>query len=511
MENKKQDKDMKKITIIIILITLASKLFGFFREFVLSYFYGAGKVSDAFIIANTIPTSIIAFIGVAIASVYLPRYSKLETESLNFANSFTDKILTMLISLSIIIILVGYFFTEGLISIFAFGFDEETFKLSKQFTQITFLSVVFLLLTPIFQTLLNKSGKYHYSSLSGFPLNFVVIISIFLSYYINIYFLPIGIVLGSFLQMAFLYFFVRKNNYKFKPNSFVKDENIKIIIVLALPVFFGVAVNQINLIIDRSLASTVAVGGVTAMNYANKINWLIQGAFSTTIATIYFTEASKDLGNTENVQMKLKRAVSDLNMLIAPSMILCLFFSEQIIRFLFMRGNFDTQALELTTGPLLYYSIGFIGFAYREVFSRTYYLLNNTKTPVITAFIGMVINVILNFLLVSHMGLSGLALATSISAILSSLLLLFGLRNKKYDINISVWFVINSLIKYSILFLIPLIMLITFSKLLNINVNDYFLYLCLLATLVYIFILHLRGELSDKFLLSKYLRKKTKK
>lgn len=502
---------MKKITIIIILITLASKLFGFFREFVLSFYYGAGKVSDAFIIANTIPTSIIAFIGVAIASVYLPRYSKLEAKNKKVAENFTDKVLTMLLSISIIIIIIGYFLTEQLINIFAFGFDEETFNLSKKFTQITFLSVFFLLLTPIFQTLLNKSGKYHISSLSGFPLNFIVIASIFLSYYINIYFLPIGIVIGSFLQMVFLYLFVRKTNYKFMPKSFFNDKDIKIILVLALPVFFGVAVNQINLIIDRSLASTVAVGGVTAMNYANKINWLIQGAFSTTIATIYFTEASKDLSNTKNIQIKLKRAINDLNILIAPSMILCIFFSEEIIRFLFMRGNFDIQALKLTTGPLLFYSIGFIGFAYREIFSRTYYLLNNTKTPVVSAFIGMVINVILNFLLVSYMGLSGLALATSISAILSSLLLLYGLRKKKYKINISLGFVFNSFMKYSILFIMPLGILTVCFKLLTINISVYFVQLSFLTSIIYIFILYKRGEVSGKYLFSKILSKKQKK
>jgi putative peptidoglycan lipid II flippase len=105
-------------------------------------------------------------------------------------------------------------------------------------------------------------------------------------------------------------------------------------------------------------------------------------------------------------------------------------FSKEIVTLLFGRGAFTPEAIEMTGGALFYYSIGMIAFGLREILSRAFYALQDTKTPMINATIAVVINIILNIVLSKYLGIGGLALATSIAAIVGTLLLFITLRRK---------------------------------------------------------------------------------
>ena len=110
--------------------------------------------------------------------------------------------------------------------------------------------------------------------------------------------------------------------------------------------------------------------------------------------------------------------------------ILFLIYSRQITEALFGRGAFDETAVNLTTSALFYYSTGLIFIAYREVISRYYYANGDTKTPMYNAAIGVLFNIVLNVVLAKYMGVGGLALATSISALVTSLLLVINTKRK---------------------------------------------------------------------------------
>jgi putative peptidoglycan lipid II flippase len=71
-----------------------------------------------------------------------------------------------------------------------------------------------------------------------------------------------------------------------------------------------------------------------------------------------------------------------------------------------------------------------VGFGLREVLSRVFYSLQDTRTPMINAAIGMLLNIILNIVLSRFLGIGGLALATSIAAIFTTALLFVSLRKK---------------------------------------------------------------------------------
>lgn len=424
---------MKKITLILMILTILTKIIGFFRDVTLSYFYGASNISDAYLISLTIPGTIFAFIGTGIATSFLPMYSKIESESdIETADKFTSNLVNILVVVSSITILLAIIFVEPLVKIFASGFSGDTLIIAKQFTRITLFGIYFSMLVYLMSAFLRIKENFYQSTIMYIPYSIVIILSIGLSSKYGLYLLPIGSLIALLSQFLYLLYYIPKTGYKYKLLIDLRDKNIKGLMYLAIPVILGVSVNQINVLVDRTLASQIAIGGIASLTYANRLNLFIQGVFVTSIATVVYPILTKYA--VENKTKEFKKMISDtiigLSILVIPASIGFMSLSKEIVVLLFGRGAFDVNAVTLTSQALLFYSIGMIGYALREILSRVYYSLQDTKTPMINASIGMIINIILNILLSRILGISGLALATSISALFTSSLLIFNLRTK---------------------------------------------------------------------------------
>lgn len=424
---------MKKITIIIMIITILSKIFGFTRDIALSYFYGASNVSDAYIIATTIPTVIFSFIGSGIATGYIPMYSRIEDSKGNGdADIYTSNLINILIIISTIIFIFAFLFTEQLVRMFASGFVGDTLLLAIKFTKISILGIYFTGIVSILNGFLQIKGNYIVPSLVGIPMNLLTILFIILSSKGNIMLLAIGTVISIFSQLLLVYPFARRKGYKHKFIFDLKDENMKQMAIIAIPVIIGVSINQINTLIDRTLASNIAIGGISALNYANKLNLFIHGIFVMSLTSVMYPKISKMVAQNDidGLRKSISEVITSINFLVIPATVGAIIFAQPIVKLLFGRGSFDAEAIQLTSNALLFYSLGMIGLALREVLSRAFYSLQDTKTPMVNASISLLINIILNVILSKYMGIGGLALATSVSAIICTSLLFNGLTKK---------------------------------------------------------------------------------
>lgn len=424
---------MRKTALLIMLITIISKIFGFARELTLAYFYGASNISDAYLVSITIPSVIFGFIAAGLVAGYIPMYSKITQEDGELlANKFTSNLVNILILLCSIMIVLGLLFTEQIVKVFAVGFTGETLGLAVNFTKISLLAIYFTGLITIFSGFLQIKGNYIIPALIGFPLNICIILSIVISPFTNTLVLAIGFVVASLSQLLLLIPFVQKLNYKHKFYINIKDKYIKNMAYVTLPIIIGLSVNQINVVIDRTLASQIAVGGISALNYAFKLNGFVQGLFVTSITVVLYPIIARmavknDLSGLKN---SLAEAITGVNLLVIPATVGFMMFATPIVSLLFSRGAFDVNALEMTSYALFFYSIGMIGYGLRDVLTRAFYSLHDTKTPVINATIGVILNITLNVILSKYMGIGGLALATSIAAIFTTGLLFISLRKK---------------------------------------------------------------------------------
>lgn len=424
---------MKKTALIIMLITIISKIFGFARELTLAYFYGASSVSDAYLVSITIPNSIFALIAAGLVAGYIPMYSRImQDDGEVVANRFTSNLINILIAFSTIMIILGLLFTEQIVKVFAVGFTGETLALAVSFTKITLLAIYFIGIITIYSGFLQIKGNYYIPALIGFPLNLIIILSIVISPYTNVLVLAIGFIIAILAQLLLLIPFMRKYNYRPKLVFDIKDKHIKRLAYIAIPIIIGVSVNQINVIVDRTLASQIVVGGISALNYAQKLNGFVQGLFVLSITVVLYPIISRMAVKKDMVGFKgaLAESITGINLLVIPATVGFMLFATPIVSILFSRGAFGADALVLTSYALFFYSIGMIGIGLREVLTRAFYSLQDTKTPVINATIGVVLNIVLNIILSRYMGIGGLALATSIAAIFTSGLLFISLRKK---------------------------------------------------------------------------------
>ncbi len=424
---------MRRIILMLVFLSVISICLGFFREIVLAYFYGASAVSDAYLISITIPTVIFAFVGTALATSYIPLYTSIEKEKgEKEALRFSNNLVNFLLVFCCLVAGAGFLFAQLIVKVFASGFTGETLRLAVFFTRVSIVAVFFMGLTYIFRSYLQIKNDFISPALIGFPYNVIVIASIVLSVRVDLVFLPVGLVLAIASQFLFILPFALKKGYRYKFIMDKSDPQLRKVIYLALPVILGTSVTQINTLVDRTLASGIAVGGISALNYASRLNGFIQDIFVVSLSTVMYPMIARmaTAGNIEGIKKSLSEAVNSIGLIVVPITVGTMLFTAPIVQLLFGRGAFDIRAAGLTSSALFFYAIGILGTAMLEILSKTFYAMQDTKTPMTNAVIAVVVNIVLNIILSRFLGIGGLALATSISALLGALLLFMSLRRK---------------------------------------------------------------------------------
>ena len=424
---------LAKTTLLLMIVTLLSKILGFGRELVLGAIYGASIYSDVYITAYNIPNIIFSIVGTALATTFIPLYYENnniggDKKSLNFTNNIFNIVLVIGIILSLIVFL----FAEQVVKLFAVGFTGETLELAIKFTKITIFGGIFIGLSNIMSSILQIKENFVIPGVIAIPFNIIIIISMILGYTVDIILLPIGTMIAIASQFLFQFPFAYNKGYRYKFIFNLKDEYIKKMMCLVAPILIGVAVNQVNAMIDRTLASTLVEGSISALNYANRLNGFVLGMFIMSIGTVIYPKLSKlsNDKNKESFDNTVSKSINAVILLVVPISVGAIVLSTPIVKLLFQRGAFDEKATTMTAIALVFYSIGMLGFGLRDILNKVFYSIQDTRTPMINGALAMGMNIVFNIVLVKFLGHAGLALATSISALICILLLFNSLKKK---------------------------------------------------------------------------------
>lgn len=419
-------------TVIMIITTFFSKVLGFARELTLSYVYGASTVSDAYLVAFSIPTTLISGIGTAILTAYIAIYTKIQKEKPQELQEFGNKVMTMTFLLAALILAVFWVLARPIVKIFAVGFPEDTLAMTIALSRVMMCSVLFINTYFILQGYLQIHGKFMVVGLVSVPLNIFVILFIILSSGRSHMLLSVGVVLGYFFSFLMLYIAAKQCGYSFQPQLDLRDREIRALMLMVFPIFLGKTINQINTMIDRTIASSLTTGTVSALAYGNRITGFVTSVFVVALTTALFPSLSRL--SAEKSIGKIKRSFRDsvgiMSLLVLPISAGMMVFSQEIVKLMFERGAFTTYDTVRTSQVLFYYSIGLFFFSVKEVTINVFYALRNTRTPTINSMIAILINIVLNLLLIKKMEHSGLALATSVSGAVTMLMLLISLRRQ---------------------------------------------------------------------------------
>jgi len=427
-------KKAAKSAIIIIVFTLGSKLLGFFREMLIAAKFGSGMETDTYFVAMSATALIINLMSNAINTTYIPVLSAIEAkEGREGRIKHTSNMINIVFLFSIILVLLGWFASPLLVKLLAKGFYGEQLSLAIKLTRIGLPNIIFSGIIGVLTGFLHSEQRHFSSAAIGFSSNFVFILFlVFLSTIFGIKGLMVASVIAVLSQLLTCLPEAKKSGYRHEFIFDIKDKYIKKVFYLSLPVFIGVAVDDLNAIVDRTLASSLAHGSISALNYAYILNQLIIGVFINAIITVIFPILSEkaNYDNISGIKKTMGYVVNLILLITIPATVGLIVLANPIVETVFQRGEFDYTATIMTTQALIFYSVGLVAMALRLLITRVYYSLQDTKTPMINGIIYVGSNIIFNLTLIQFMAHAGLALATSIAAIIDVSLMFYDLRKK---------------------------------------------------------------------------------
>lgn len=429
MTKKGMKKGIAVTTIILMFSNFLVKFFGLTREILLAGYYGTSLYTDAYVIANSMPTVLFSAIGTSIATTFVPMYSRIvETENEQRANTFTIHLIEILLIICSVFTICGEIFIRQFVFLFASGFTGELFSLTIHFARILLPSIFGLALMNVLGAYLQQHGSFVPIALVPVFGNGVIIIALILSQRLNdVFILVWGTLLGIIVQVFFyIPWVIRTGIFRTLKLRMTADRYLGELLKLVVPVFLGEAVNEVNAIIDKSLVSGLGMGGVSALNYANKIISLVTGVFIVSISSILFPKISRQAAEGKKSELKItvSQVLIGIFLLMLPIMTDVIVFRWEIVRILFQRGSFDEESVRLTSGALGFYAVGLVAVGMRDVLVKLFYSLQNTKIPMLNGAICAIANIFLDIILIHLFGIFGAALATTLVAVIGCLNLL---------------------------------------------------------------------------------------
>lgn len=418
---------MGKTTFYIFIALIISKIFGFAREILLSFYFGASSVTDSFLMATSITATFFTMFFSALATMYIPSFTKITTDKdLKAGQEFTNNLYSISLFVSLIVSLLVFAFSDIVIELFAPGFDSEVKYMTINFLRITVLSLLF---TPYILISLNylKISK-HYIKANVIPIlnNLLVIVFILISTQTNYYILGIGYVLGYITQASVLKYILRSNNFT-QVKTFKVNEDIKSLFKMAVPVMFSSSLNLINSLVDKMIASGLPIGSLSSISYATIITGTLFGILTEFSGTFFFPLVSKLIYNKEydKSAIVLKEIITFFMLVIIPATFGLMFFSNEIVQFVFGRGEFGESAIILTSTALFFASIGILFSSIINICSNVLYALYKTKMTLLVSFVVVLVNIIFSLTLTPIYGISGLVFSTSLSVFIGSVLSMY--------------------------------------------------------------------------------------
>ena len=427
-------KVVLKATVLIMVLTLLSRILGFVREMVLASVFGASKVIDAYLAAQIVPNFFASFIGGGLMVVVIPIINEYLTQKdQKSANYVTNSILTVAYIALGAITIIGIFTAPYLINFVGSGFQGETFKLAQLFSTWLFPLAVFMSLTQILSGVLNAYQHFLAPAL-GPVLNNVILISIILLFgkTKGVLALVGGTLAGWIAYQLIMLPALKKTGYKYQPVFDLRHPVVIRAWQMFLPVIIGTTFSQLNLLVDRMLASSLTEGSISALNYASKLYQLPLGIISLAVSSAIFPSLSALSSQGEKEKLiDLTRFGLKLSTVISlPAQVGLMVLATPIVAVLFERGAFDERATSMTSGALFFYSIAIVFYVINIVLTRLFYAQNDTITPLKVGALAVFGNIGLNLILVKILAHRGLALGTSFATILSNVLFFYYAQKK---------------------------------------------------------------------------------
>ena len=381
------------------LATLISRVLGLLRDMILASTFGASKELDAYMIAILFPFFLRRiFAEGAMNSSLVPLY-KTRDDKDHLVSSVIN--FMGILSLSITVLVMAY--PSIVPGIMGMGLSQETRRMVEDLVRITAPFSIFITLWAVGYAVLNSHGEYFLPALTPAFVNVGVILG---TVFGRTTWSALGFTLGS--ASACVILLSRSlSHFEYRP-VFKPDGEF---LSLFLKATGAVAVSQVNLLVDANVASFLENGSISVLQFASRLYQLPMGLFGVAVSTVALSEMS----GSEDSEGKLREALDRVAFLIIPSTFGIVALSESLIDLVYGWGNFSRSSVALTSLTLVSYSIGLPAYSFLYVLMRYRHSLKDMNLPLRVTWLTAGLNSILDPIFAHLIGVSGIALATSVS------------------------------------------------------------------------------------------------
>ncbi len=406
--------------------TLLSKVLGLVRDSMLTAYFGSGMESDAFLTASTIPTLLFdVVIGGVISATFIPVFNDIMAKkNRDEAMKFVNKFITLILTASVAIAVLGIIFASPLVTLQAPHYDSAKHVLTTQLTAIMFPMIIFTGLAFSCVGLLQSFGEYNIPSIISLVSNIAIII-----YYVifgqkfGVYGLSVTMVIAWSLQLIIQLPYLKKFGVKYRPDFKFRDPSIKQAIMLAGPMLISTWVQPLYSLVNQRLASNVD-SAVTYIQQSSRLYLIVTGVFSFVVTNLIFPKLSQAVANNnkEEANSLVVTSMKAIFLVILPIMGMFMVLSQPVTNIIYGYGKMDAQSVGEISKLLQCYSIGMIALAVNEVLSKAFFSMQDSKPPMRNSIISMIVNIILAYVLYHYISTPGLALATVCGSVVNALL-----------------------------------------------------------------------------------------
>ena len=458
---------------VVSIAVMFSRVLGLVREQVFAFYFGAGFLYDAYVVAFRIPNVLRdLFAEGALSAAFVKVFTDYQiNKSEKEAWHLAGLVINALAVVMSVICIIGIIFSRQFIDLIADGFSPEKAALATTLTQIMFPFILLVALAAVAMGVLNTKGVFGIPASASTVFNITsIIFGLALAYWLSgggwlgtsakdavpsaaaqwaIIGMAIGTLIGGATQFLMQLPSLWKIGFRFVPAISFADEGVKRVMSLMAPAILGTSAVQINVLINTYFVSQIE-GAQGWLSYAFRLMQFPIGLFGVAIGTASVPVLSRmaSEGKIKDFRDTLSSSIGLVFLMTLPSACGLIVLGEPIIRLIYEHGRFDAAATSMTALALAGYSIGLAGYAAIKVLSPAFYALDDAKTPMMIAVASIAVNAVGSYFFrewLSHYGVTpetphgyghvGVALATSTVALVNFFALVIFMRRRISRLN----------------------------------------------------------------------------
>jgi putative peptidoglycan lipid II flippase len=410
---------------IVVLGYSAASITGFLRQVVIAQQLGVGRDADILLIAFALPEFIFIALPIVLNPAFIPlftenRFHLGEKAAWKLARSTSIGLSLLMIVLSV----VTTFAAPSLLNWLAPGFSASENEIAVRSLRLMLPSLTFMALANLSSAVMQVYRQFAPAAWMTAFYNLVFTAALLTLPHTSLitrasWGVTLGAVIALTAQIPILRHYYRRSSNQLissQPNNTKPAYGFSQVLFQALPLFAGYSVHHLILLVDRAMATTLAPGSVSSLNYASHLALVIGQVSGLAVSTVIFPKLTEQIAvkDFKGARSRLAQALQLVWLIALPASVSLVILREPIIRTLFEGRAFGPTATQMVSAPLIWYSLAVLADALCQPFWRLIYAQKKTWTVFVVNGLQTGIRFLANLILIKQMGYTGLALSALI-------------------------------------------------------------------------------------------------